>query len=73
MHLFLLKRVDKVDWDEHRGFIIRATSHIAARQIAACEAENEPREAWMDPERSTCVCLKESGDPGVLLRDFNAG
>jgi hypothetical protein len=73
MKLFLLKRLGPVGWDEVRGVVIRATSSIIARRLAAASRGDEGSEPWMDPEQTMCKVLDNEGAPGIILQDFNQG
>ena len=75
MKLYILKRNDeRPAWDVANGFVVRADSPDAARLIAAAEAGDEGRAAWINPTLSTCDELQPDGDAGcVILRDYQAG
>lgn len=73
MKLWILGRKDDVDWDENRGFIIRAETAQEARRTASLNASDEGAETWIQPQKSTCKELREGGRRGIILRDFNAG
>ena len=60
-------------WDTAQGFVVRAESEQQARALAADEADDEGRRAWLDPAFSDCTELVSEGELGVILRDFNAG
>lgn len=79
MKLWLL--VDKTDdgpgYDCTAGFVIRAKTELAARLIATKDGYGDEKrrhpDFWENEEYSSCEQLTESGKPGVILRDFNAG
>jgi hypothetical protein len=74
MKLFLLERIGDYNYDENVGFVIRATSHGSAREIASNKScGDEPQETWIDHEKSSCKEIKQFGKPGIILADFNAG
>lgn len=68
--LFLLTREDKADYDENAGFVIEARDEEQARALARDSAANEGAGVW---DRVTCVELKPSGVPQIILTDFRAG
>lgn len=77
MNLYLIKRTDRADYDEARGFVVAAESFGAARKIAANNAGDEGPLTWFDPNQATCDKLGTDLTPNpvsrVILRDFNAG
>ncbi len=90
MKLFLLQRYDpdSLNYDDAAGFVIRAETPHAAREIIATEIAvdnfgesmdhlqwpgNEGSEFWRNRDKSTCTELKPEGAAGVILRDFLHG
>ncbi len=76
MKLWLLKRDDKATptWDATFGFVVRADEESEARELAATDPGDEGKGPWLDPAATACVCIGEGdGEPGIILRDFNAG
>lgn len=84
-HLYLLTRKDKPDWDENRGFVVRARSAQRARALAQEQASGEARFGgeparpfWTETSLVSCRKIGEA-TPGtrqteeVVLRDFKAG
>lgn len=59
-------------YDKSFGFIVRARSEAMARTIAAAEAGDEGKEAWLDPTLSICKPLTNNGTIGVVMIDFHA-
>lgn len=57
-------------YDVALGFIVRAETEQQARELAAEQAGDEGRNAWLDPDYSTCMVLTDTGEAGVILRDF---
>ncbi len=78
MKLWLLRPVTRwhAPYDTADGFVVRAPTESEARAIAQ-ENGGDERDtdgaAWTDPELSTCVELLADGEPGVVLRDYDAG
>lgn len=74
MKIFLLEQDSCVGgYDYVSGLVVRAVSEHVARYYAAESSGDEGRGLWFDPSRSTCVELTGEGEPGLVLRDFNAG
>ncbi len=73
MHLWLVKRIGPVDYDEYEGFLIRAESEQRAREMAEAKRADEEKGTWADPERSSCTLVTAEGAEEILLEDFNAG
>ena len=85
MKLWLLGLVNEndLDWDCAAGFVVRAATEKEAREFAQSNGGDEaghpwsqrrpPRPFWTDPALTTCTELTIEGEPGVVLRDFNAG
>jgi hypothetical protein len=75
------------EYDVADGFIVRAEDEQTAREIAAApigpilggETEfpirawgDEGPETWLNPKFSTCEEIIPDGEPGIIIRDFNA-
>lgn len=75
MRLWIILRPDEEPpaYDVANGFVVRAESESAAREIASKNSGDEGRSVWLDPEKTTCVELMADGEPGCILVDFNAG
>jgi len=78
MKFYLLKRRLPFRGPSHDvalGFLVYAKNADHARTIASERKGDEPGDTWMNASFSSCVELNEeiTGDPRVLLRDFNAG
>lgn len=75
MKLYLLKRMPEDGWyDEANGFVVRAKSPRAARELAAEQCGDEGRGTWLNASTSTCMYLTDkNGTAGVIMRDFSAG
>lgn len=57
-------------YDKAFGFVVRAESEEDARNYAADKAGDEGREAWLEPESSTCVEITGEGAAEVILQDL---
>jgi hypothetical protein len=80
MKLWLLEAVTlgpKGPWrgkyDMNYGFVIRARSEEDARALASASFGDEGKDAWTDPKYSSCIQLKDIGNPGVIISDYHAG
>lgn len=75
MRLYLLtRRSDQGPvYDSNNAMVVRATSTRQARYYASQSAMDEGRECWLNPADSKCELLIAPGEPGVIIRDFNAG
>lgn len=73
MKLWILKRIDRPDWDEMAGMVVRALDETAARGLAATEAGNEGFVVWLAAATASCEELTTDGEPEVIIMDFNAG
>jgi hypothetical protein len=77
MNLYLLK-YDQYAWDRTMGLVIRADDEEEARKIAAenTRYEYEYRDLpnpWLYAGMTSCQLITGAGEPGIVLRDFNAG
>ncbi len=87
MKLWLLRPLEKdtgsseLDWewgpwspwfDKYFGFVVRATSEESARELAANEARDEGRMAWLSSEYSSCIELLPEGNPEMIIGDYYA-
>lgn len=64
-------------YDKAFGFVVRAETELRARKIAQEEGGDEcgwtmDFPAWTDRRYSTCFELDESGDEGVVMKDFRS-
>lgn len=74
MKLWILKVATAWDpwYDKADGFVVRAETEESARKWASNNHGDEGAEAWLDDGLTICEELTAEGDPGVILRDFNA-
>jgi len=78
MKLWLLEPITPWDtwYDKVGGFVIRAKSEKAARQLATTEQGDEGEviqsmsKPWEDPTITTCKPLLRKGKTCIILRDF---
>lgn len=84
MKLWLLKARDDLPvgddpwdpwYDRVHGYVIRAPSEAAARQMAQKSGKEETRSAtvWLDPVYSTCTALEAEGEEEIVLIDLALG
>jgi len=71
-------------YDKAFGFIVRAETEEQARQYAHSNAGDENRGSflnkkiantktpWLESKYTTCEELTDSGDAGIIMRDFSA-
>lgn len=70
MKLWKLKIDNKyAEYDDYRGFVIRATDEYKARVIAASQTTDFGK-YWLDSLTSTCTEIKIEGEEEVILSDF---
>jgi hypothetical protein len=69
--LYLLRPLTDWDpwYDKVFGFVVRASSPVEAREMAANECGDEGAAVWLDPENTTCEELLAEGESVVILRD----
>lgn len=71
MKLWLLTRMRMADYDQHSGFVVRATNEATARVLAYDVHRDK---VWLDGVfGSTCGELTAEGKSGIVLEDFRAG
>ena len=85
MKLFILRQVKEWEpwYDTAKGFIVRAETEQAARQLIYDYAKDrycweddlvagrEGKEVWLNPELTTCTELDPDGKPELIMRDFH--
>ena len=73
MKLYLLTRLDEIDYDEYTGFVIAAETSDEAKGLAIEAEDNDEGEEheW------ECVCISKTVEPdiklGIILESFSAG
>lgn len=93
MQLWILRPVDGLPagdnpwepwYDKAFGFVVRAETEHAARQLANANSGDERRgvflgekiantnEPWLSEKYSTCSPLDADGEAGVVMQDFHA-
>lgn len=68
--LFLLKPI--TPWGKYNmvdSLVVRASTAVDARQIAATAAEFEGPEAWLSEATTSCEPLEQDGPAEVICRD----
>lgn len=74
MKIWVVERLDDVDYDQAAGFVIVAADEAEARALAAAQSGGyEMPETWKNPATASCKPVDASGPARVILRDFNAG
>ena len=59
--------------DSYHGFVVRAVSAAAARQVAARAHGDEGPIAWLEAQWSSCEQLLEVGVEEVVIGDYFRG
>lgn len=73
MPIYMLKRLDTVDFEENVSMVVRALDEKGARRVAANARAFESESSWLDFDKSTCERLIDVGESCVLLVDFVRG
>ena len=73
----LTRTLGSVRYDQNRALIVRATSELHARAVAAAyvrDANMESPDVWLDASRSSCAPISpEDGASCVIEASFRAG
>lgn len=73
MKIWLLRRTERIQYDENISFVIRAETADAARVLAwekAAYAPHEDPNCWIDPTRSSCKDLTLGSASEILSTSF---
>lgn len=79
MNLYLIKRTDKIGWDEWDSIVVAAKTPKDAIKIhpsGRVVGWNEIFSGWTNNPKNVKVTLigeAEQKEPGVILASFNAG
>jgi hypothetical protein len=76
LNLYSLKREEPIGYDEVDGFVIAAVDAESARVLAASQAADEGKRAWMAYDLNVTLIGISTADidtERVILRSFNAG
>jgi hypothetical protein len=71
MRLWLLARRGRVRYDENEGFVVRAESESAARELVAPLAMDEGPDCWLAPDLSSCKPIETDGEAEMILQSVN--
>jgi hypothetical protein len=81
--LYLLKRIERADYDEYEGFVVSADNAQEARLIAATwligdnpltsHETQKDRLLFLDDRQTTCEHLTEGGEKGIILDSYISG
>lgn len=71
MKLYLVKRTDNIDWDEYRGFVVRAENEDEALKI--CYDESLLIGTAFEKHNTIITELIYQGEKGIILSDYKAG
>lgn len=71
---------ENVDWDEHAGFVVIASSEAEARILANSEGRDGCaryyHQDWLDVQFAQCQCIGRAlpnQETAIVMIDFNAG
>lgn len=70
--IFILKRKDRIGWDEYEEMVVRADNEDEARRLANEDAGDEGQ-LWTDYEIVSCKVVSTLGEKEVILAAFDAG
>ena len=54
------------------SMVIRAETELAARKVATKHCGDEGKQAWLNPELSTCEVLDCEGETEMIIQDYRA-
>lgn len=70
--LFLVRRVNRVSWDENEAHVIRAENEDQARDLAILARQDDKPVDWMPPN-ATVTEIPMSGRPEVIFTSTTWG
>jgi hypothetical protein len=73
MKLWLIERIGKVDWDQHIGFVVRASNESEARALADSKSCSDEKGDFLNQEKSFCIEIPQDGEAGLILDSYKAG
>ncbi len=65
--LWLLERLNDLQYDGYDAFVVRAQSAEAARLLADRYGTGAPRHVWTEASVASCQMLDPAGRPAVVL------
>ncbi len=71
MTVYLLTRINFIEYDEYDAKVIVSTSELKAREIAN-EHTGDEGQIWNDEDKVKCELISLDTE-GVVLESFNAG
>lgn len=74
--LWLLETKKDFLYDSYDGFVIRAPTEQAARELAQSKIADEKlydKQFWLKSQFSECDLLPDEGNTEIVLSSFNAG
>lgn len=72
MNLYVLKMED-VDWDQYRGFVVAASDEAEARRIAQDRAENYDQNFLTNGTCEMVGVASAFSTSGIILSDYKNG
>jgi len=73
LNIYLLTHDSTLLYDVATGFVVRAPTPKAARQLASKNAGDEGASAWIDYATCKKVGVATRNTKGIILRSFSAG
>jgi hypothetical protein len=74
MKIWLVKRMEKIGYDEFDAKVVCAWTEEGARHVASLRTADEGKSAWTDPSRSMVTEVRTDGEhEEVVLESFCAG
>ena len=78
MNLYLLRRIDQVDYDQYEEILVRATNQDQAYKIAQKFVLDDHKHRYNDGlyfniENIEIMEIKQNGNPGVIISSFISG
>jgi len=67
MAIYLVKRTDKIGYDEYDAFVVRAANEDQALAVAMQEGQQTWDKTWRDPDTLTVTRIDSKGDALVIM------
>lgn len=76
MNLYLVKRTDRVGYDQYDAFVVAANSHVEAKKLLTKTygGSDDLYHQWSDAVKSERIGIsRDYGTPTEILGSYNAG
>ena len=70
MPLYLLERLDNIEYEDTEALIVRADSEQSARDMTATLFSIKRGKTMYDPKILSCELLEEAGKPEIILISY---